>query len=261
MLSASPTIEHLESWARQAGSLLRAGYGQAHTIRHKGRVNLVTEVDHLSEEYLLKQIRRHFPEHTIIAEESGSLAGSPAQCWYIDPLDGTTNYAHGLPFFAVSIAYAEEGVIRLGAIYDPMQDELFSAELDEGAWLNGQPIHCSQVGELIHSLLVTGLPYDLIDTPHNNLDNFTHLTRLTQAVRRMGSAALELCYVAAGRFDGYWEIRLGPWDLAAGMLIARQAGAIVTDLHGSPDVMRPPHAVLAANPHLHAEILKRLNVG
>jgi myo-inositol-1(or 4)-monophosphatase len=259
MKTCSPTIEHLEAWARHAGSLLRAGYGQAHIIENKGVVNLVTEMDHRSEEYLLKQIRRHFPGHAIITEESGSLSGAPETCWYLDPLDGTTNYAHGVPFFSVSIAYAESGQIQLAAVYDPMQDELFSAERGEGAWLNGQPIHVSAVGQLIQSLLVTGFPYDLLDTPQNNLDNFSRLSRLTQGVRRLGSAALDLCYVAAGRLDGYWEIRLSPWDMAAGWLIVTEAGGIVTDLQGSPDVLRPPYATVAANQHLHSIIINLLN--
>jgi myo-inositol-1(or 4)-monophosphatase len=255
----TPTLVELKSWATQAGTILRAGVGQEHSIQHKGTVNLVTEMDHQSEDYLVGEIRRRYPEARIVTEESGLLAGRDSHTWYIDPLDGTTNYAHGLPLFCVSLGYAEHDELKLGAVYDPMRDELFSAEQGQGAWLNDAPLHVSDVHELIQSLLVTGFPYDLVDTPHNNLDNFTRLSRLTQAVRRMGSAALELCYVAAGRFDGYWEIRLGPWDLAAGVLIARQAGAVVTDLQGSPEVMHPPYALLAANPYLHAEILKKLS--
>ena len=258
MEDPSPTIEHLEAWARQAGNMLRSGYGQSHTIRLKGRANLVTEMDHRSEKYLLQMIRRHFPGDAIITEESGSLAGSAEHCWYLDPLDGTTNYAHGLPFFSVSMGYAEHGQMKLAAIYDPIQDELFSAERGEGAWLNGQPIHVSKIGDLQQSLLVTGFPYDLLETPNNNLDNFSKLSRLTQGVRRLGSAALDLCYVAAGRLDGYWEVRLSPWDLAAGWLIVLEAGGVVSDLQGRPDVLHPPYAILAANPALHAELLKAL---
>ncbi len=252
----SPTLFELKSWALQAGTILRAGVGQEHAIRHKGRVNLVTEMDQRSEDYLVREIRSHYPEHCIVAEESGLLSGKDTHCWYIDPLDGTTNYANGLPLFCVSIAYAEHGELKLGAIYDPMQDELFCAEQGGGAWMNDALLHVSDTSELIKSLLVTGFPYDLIDTPRNNLENFTRLTRLSQGVRRLGSAAIDLCYVAAGRLDGYWEMTLGPWDLAAGSLIVREAGGVVTSLEGDPQILQPPYSIVAGNPHIHPQLRK-----
>jgi len=258
-MTARPSLFELKSWALQAGEILRAGFGQEHRIHHKGTVNLVTEMDQRSEDFLLKEIRQHYPDHSILAEESGAMAGLDSHCWYLDPLDGTTNYAHGVPIYAVSIGYAEGGQMQLGVVYDPMQDELFSAEAGGGAWLNDAPLHVSQIGDMIQSLLVTGFPYDLLDTPQNNLENFTRLSRLSQGVRRIGSAAIDLCYVAAGRFDAYWEVRLSPWDLAAGALIVREAGGIVTSLSGSPDLLVPPYSIIAANQPLHPQLIKLLN--
>ena len=253
-----PTLFELKSWALQAGEILRGGIGQKHIIRHKGTVNLVTEMDQRSEDFLVRQIREHYPDHAILAEESGAMAGREAACWYLDPLDGTTNYAHAVPIFCVSIGYAERGQMQLGVVYDPMQDELFSAELGQGAWLNDQPMRVSEIGDLIQSLLVTGFPYDLLETPNNNLDNFTRLSRLSQGVRRIGSAAIDLCYVAAGRFDGYWEIRLSPWDLAAGTLIVREAGGIVTNMDGSSDLLQPPYSIVAGNPKIYPQLIRLL---
>lgn len=250
-----PTLNDLITWAKGAGEILRAGYNETKTIRYKGTVDLVTQYDHLSEEYLLGQIRSHFPQDSIIAEESGLHEGSGGGQWYVDPLDGTVNYAHGLPIFCVSLAYGEDGEVKLGVVYDPLRDECFSAETGKGASLNGQPIHVSPTENLIHSLLVTGFPYDLLDTPNNNLDNFFLFSHKSQAVRRLGSAALDLCYVASSRLDGYWEIRLKPWDVAAGSLIVREAGGVVTGLNGEKDVLQPPCAVLTANQVVHPLML------
>ena len=252
----TPTLFELKSWALQAGEILRSGVGENHRIHHKGTVNLVTEMDQRSEDFLVKEIRGHYPDHKIITEESGLLEGLDSHCWYLDPLDGTTNYAHNLPIFCVSIGYAEHGQLKLGVVYDPMQDEMFSAELGGGAWLDDIPLQVSGISELLQTLLATGFPYDLLDTPQNNLENFTRLSRLSQGVRRMGSAAIDLCYVAAGRLDGYWEIRLSPWDLAAGALIVREAGGIVTTLNGSPDLLDPPYSIVAGNPHIQPQLLK-----
>jgi myo-inositol-1(or 4)-monophosphatase len=254
----TPTLVELKSWATQAGTILRAGVGQEHSIQHKGTVNLVTEMDHQSEDYLVGEIRRRYPEARIVTEESGLLAGRDSHTWYIDPLDGTTNYAHGLPLFCVSLGYAEHDELKLGAVYDPMQDELFSAEQGQGAWLNDAPLHVSGVHELIQSLLVTGFPYDLVDTPHNNLENFTRLTRLSQGVRRLGSAALDLCYVAAGRLDGFWEISLSAWDLAAGALIVREAGGVATSLEGDWNLLKPPYSIVAGNPYIYPQLMELL---
>ncbi|MBN2387592.1 MAG: inositol monophosphatase [Anaerolineales bacterium] len=253
-----PTLEDLQALARGAGQILRAGYEGDHQVDYKGVIDLVTEVDHQSEAYLLEAIQRHFPGQHILAEESGELEGSEAGTWYIDPLDGTVNYAHGVPLFAVSIAFASRGAPDLGVVYDPLRDELFSARRGHGAWLNGRQLRVSSATELGRSLLVTGFPYDTWNSPRNNFDYFARLGKMTQGVRRLGSAALDLCYVAAGRFDGYWELSLMPWDVAAGGLIAEEAGALVTDVDGGPNDLSAKPSVLAATPALHPKILAAL---
>jgi myo-inositol-1(or 4)-monophosphatase len=251
-----PKLSDLEQLARHAGKILRSGYETEHQVSYKGEIDLVTEVDHQSEAYLLGEINKNFPAHQIVSEEAGLVAGNMHEQWLIDPLDGTVNYAHGIPVFCVSIAYAHYGKVELGVVYEPMRDELFSAELGKGAWCNGKPIQCSKVEELKKSLLVTGFPYDIWTTPNNNMAFFEKFSKLTQGVRRFGSAALDLCYVGAGRLEGYWELKLNPWDLAAGTLIAREAGAKVTSLEGSPDLLVPPCSVLAAPPALHEKMME-----
>lgn len=256
-----PTLDMVIELALQAGSLLRFAFGKNHTVRHKGRIDLVTEMDQRCEDLILGQIRKLFPHHTVISEESGLSNGSVDSCWYVDPLDGTTNYAHGLPFFAVSIGFADQDGLKLGAIYDPMRDEYFYAEKGKGAYLNGNPIHVSDADQLVDCLLVTGFPYEVDEVYRWNLENFSRFATRTQSVRRLGSAALDFCYVAAGRVDGYWEVHLKPWDLAAGILIAQEAGAVVTDLNGDSEVMKPPYAHLTAAPKIHPLMLEILNTG
>ena len=256
----TPTLEQIISWARTAGSILRAGLGDEHQITSKGEIDLVTEMDRRSEDYLIGQVRAYFPAHAIVSEEAGSLSGSGtgSACWYIDPLDGTLNYAHGVPIFSVSIAYAEDGVIRLGVVYDPMQDECFCAERGRGAWLNGKPLHVGAQSDLNQAFLVTGFPYDVRQTYFNNIELFGRLMLRAQSVRRLGSTALDLGYIAAGRFDGYWEIRLKPWDLAAGVLIVEEAGGVVTAFDGSPTYLQPPYGIIVSNPVLHPKLLEAL---
>ena len=256
-----PTLSDLKDLARQAGEILRKGYGQPHDVRNKGVIDLVTEVDQRAEAFLLDAIQNQFAGHKVVAEESGVLDGEAGHVWYVDPLDGTVNYAHDIPIFSVSLAYEESGAMQLGVVYDPMRDELFSAQRGKGAWLNGQPIQVSDTADLAKSLLVTGFPYDTWDNPDNNLDNFARFSKRTRGVRRLGAAALDLCYVAAGRFDGYWEIRLQPWDVAAGGLIVAEAGGVVTNLHGEGDYLSPPQSVLAANAEMHALMLAVLGEG
>ena len=253
-----PNLSDLEQLARQAGEILRAGYAREHQVDYKGVIDLVTEVDHQSETYILSEIQKRFPGHAILAEESGSLQGASEHLWHIDPLDGTVNYAHGIPIFCVSIGYALNGVTRLGAVFDPMRDECFSAQRGSGACLNGKPLHVSAVNQLVRSLLVTGFPYDTWNTSKDNFINFVHFAKMTQGVRRLGSAALDLCYVAAGRFDGFWELSLNAWDVAAGGLIAEEAGAIVTSVDGSSDYISKPQSILAATPGLHPLMLAEL---
>lgn len=251
-----PSLSDVESLARQAGEILRAGYGKNHQVTFKGEIDLVTEIDRQSETFLLSEIQRQYPLHAVVAEESGGIAGQACCKWYIDPLDGTVNFAHGIPIFSVSIAYAQNGSIILGVVYDPLRDECFSAQAGKGAWLNGKSIHISHAQELEQSLLVTGFPYDIRTNPQTNLDLFTKFSLISQGVRRLGSAALDLCYVATGRFDGYWEMRLSPWDLAAGALIAQESGARVSDLKGGQDFLQPPYSILAATPGVHTQMLQ-----
>lgn len=254
-----PTLSEMERLAREAGAILRAGYSKEHEVRYKGVIDLVTEVDHQSEAFLLGEVQRNHPDHHILAEESGIIQGNNEHIWYIDPLDGTVNYAHHIPIFAVSIAYAFKGELTLGAVYDPMRDEMFTAERGKGAFLNGEPLHASTVNDLQRSLLVTGFPYDAWNTEFDNFANFVHFGKLTQGVRRLGSAALDLSYVAAGRFDGFWEISLKPWDVAAGGLICREAGATITNLKADADFISSPQSVVASAPGIHARILQELS--
>jgi len=254
-----PNIEFLEKLARAAGEILHAGYQREHQVKYKGVIDLVTEVDHQSEAYLIGQIRSAYSGHYILAEESGVNAGDRDHVWYIDPLDGTVNYAHHIPIFCVAIAYAMRGSVKLGAVYDPMRRELFLAERGKGATLNGKPIDCSDVTELQKSLLVTGFPYNAWNTPQDNFDNFVRLSKRTQGVRRLGSAALDCCYVGAGRLDGFWEISLNAWDVAAAGLIAEEAGARVTNARGEPDYLSTPQSIVASAPGIHQQILDVLN--
>jgi myo-inositol-1(or 4)-monophosphatase len=256
-----PNIDQISGWARHAGQILKKGFGKEHQIGHKGLIDLVTEMDHRSEDYLLGEVSRAYPEHAIFSEEAGHVGGQSKAVWYIDPLDGTINYAHGLPIYCVSIALRQDDDMQLAVIYDPMQDELYTAERGKGAFLNGHPIHVSNTKELIKSLLVTGFPYDIQTTPRNNLDHYAYFAKRTQGVRRLGSAALDLCYVAAGRFDGYWELGIMPWDIAAGLLIVQEAGGTISDLKGGREYFQPPHALVAAAPAIHPLILEGLDQG
>ncbi|MBI5380256.1 MAG: inositol monophosphatase [Nitrospirae bacterium] len=246
--------------ARETGALLRRRLGRAQRVTFKGAVDLVTESDHLAEALLVRRIRRVFPDHAILTEERPELATGSSYRWILDPLDGTTNYAHGYPCFAVSIALEARGRVVLGVVYDPMREELFLAEEGKGATCNGRRIRVSGERNLSRSLLVTGFAYDVRESPDNNLDHFARFTLKAQGVRRTGSAALDLCYVAAGRFDGFWELKLQPWDTAAGMLIVRMAGGRVTDFAGRPFRQGEP-TIIASNGRLHRAMLGILAPG
>lgn len=254
-----PTLEWIESLARQAGEILRAGLITGYSVHHKGVIDLVTEMDHRSEDFLIGAVRQRFPDHRIISEEAGSLAGVSTGLWHIDPLDGTVNYAHGLPIFCVSIAYEEDGQAQLGVVYVPLLDEMFSAERGKGATLNGKPIHVSQETSLDQSLLATGFPYDVRTRPDNNLNHVGYFSLCTQGVRRLGAAAVDCCYVACGRLDGYWELIVKSYDVAAGGLIAEEAGAAVTTIQGSPQYLAYETSILAAPPVIHRQMLPEFN--
>jgi myo-inositol-1(or 4)-monophosphatase len=247
--------------ARRASRILCQGFGTRVRVEHKGLVDLVTEYDRRSEEMILSEIKRVFPEDRIWAEESGINAASGERTWYVDPLDGTTNYAHGLPIFAVSVALSDREGLRLGVIFDPTRGECFWGERGRGAYLNEDRLHVSEVMDLGESLLVTGFPYDIRSNPENNLDNYARFAVRSLGVRRLGSATLDLAYVAAGRLDGFWELRLSPWDVAAGSLLIREAGGEVTDVNGGPEVLTASTSILAANPRLHSRMLEILRRG
>ncbi len=241
--------------AKAAGKILLEGFGSAVRVEHKRReIDLVTEFDRRSEGCILEKIHKAFPHHRFLAEESGLSGAGETPLWLVDPLDGTTNFAHGLPIFSVSIALREGGRTRLGVVYDPTRKECFWAERGKGAYCNEARLRVTDTDELGKSLLVTGFPYDAWTNPNNNLDHFAHFSERSRGVRRLGSAALDLAYVAAGRFDGYWEMRLAPWDVAAGGLIAEEAGALLTAMDGENDYMTESPSLIAANPILHAKM-------
>jgi myo-inositol-1(or 4)-monophosphatase len=241
-----------------AGAILREGYGRAHTPERKGRIDLVTEYDRRSERLVLERLRQRFPDHAILAEESGAHAGGAAAepdavRWLVDPLDGTTNFAHNYPFFCVSIAAESGGRLVAGAVYDPVRDELFAAAAGHGATLNGRAIHVSDIARVEDALLVTGFPYDVRERPERALVPFEAFLVRAQAIRRDGSAALNLCYVACGRFEGFWEASLSPWDVAAGALVVREAGGRVTAYDGR-EFRLDGRQVLASNGAVHEEM-------
>jgi len=241
--------------ARDAGELLRARFGKIIRIDYKGEINLVTEADLESERIIVTLLEEHFPHHTIIAEEGGGKRGEAPYQWFIDPLDGTTNYAHGLPIFSISIALAAQDELLMGIVYDPLRDELFFARKGKGAFLNGTPISVSHIASMDKSLLATGFPYDARESKDNNVNFFSSFVRHAQAIRRCGSAALDLAYVAAGRFDGFWEIKLKPWDVAAGALMVREAGGVISNFSGNT-LLTDPREILASNSKIHSAMVE-----
>ncbi|HSA77324.1 MAG TPA: inositol monophosphatase family protein [Nitrospirota bacterium] len=243
--------------ARRAGNILRENLHGIREISYKGDINLVTEMDMRSERAVVETILASFPGHGIIAEEETCIRNESGYRWIIDPLDGTTNYAHGYPCFSVSIALEHEGEVIAGVVYDPMRDELFTARKGKGAALNGRPIRVTAVDTLIKSLLATGFPYDRKESEKNNMDYFHDLLMASQEVRRDGSAALDLCYVACGRFDGFWELKLKPWDVAAGSLIVSEAGGMVSDFSGLRFNIHDGE-VLASNGSIHRKMIEVL---
>jgi myo-inositol-1(or 4)-monophosphatase len=243
--------------AKESGKIQLEWLGKDKKVELKGEINLVTEVDMICEGRIIEIIKKAFPEHNILTEETPMPEGSSPYRWIIDPLDGTTNYAHGYPFFCTSIALELEGKIVSGAIYDPLLDELYTAQQGEGAFLNGERIAVSETERLTEALICTGFPYDLRESAVNNLDHFNRFIMEARAVRRDGSAALDLCYVAAGRFDGFWELKLNPWDVTAGALIVEEAGGVVTDFSGGP-LDSYGQETLASNGRIHGVMVRVL---
>jgi myo-inositol-1(or 4)-monophosphatase len=247
------------SVARDAGNILVDKLGRALRVSNKGAIDLVTEADLASEKLIIERIRSHYPRHAILAEESGASNNNSDDSaaewkWIIDPLDGTTNYAHGYPCFCVSIGVERAGKLELGVVYDPMRNEMFAAERGGGATLNDRPMRVSDVEELSRAMVCTGFPYDVRERPDFARD-FSNFTMHAQAVRRDGSAALDLAYVACGRFDGFWEDGLKPWDIAAGVLLIAEAGGSVTDFQGGAlDIYSP--RVLVSNGLVHQSMMQ-----
>jgi myo-inositol-1(or 4)-monophosphatase len=248
--------------ARDAGRILIERFGRIKQITNKGEIDLVTEADLAAERFIIERIKSHYPRHAILAEEAEASGikheGSGEFKWIIDPLDGTTNYAHGYPAFCVSVALERAGRIELGVIYDPLRDETFAAERGLGATLNGRRIRVSEVEELNNAMLCTGFPYNVREM-EDFARHFYNFIMHAQAVRRDGSAALDLAYVACGRFDGFWEEGLRPWDVAAGVLLIEEAGGRVSYYDGSPfKIYTPP--ILASNRLIHDAMMRVLQM-
>ncbi len=247
-------VAFAEETARGAGAILRRNWGRKQSVHFKGEINLVTDVDRESEAYIIRRIRSSFPDHGILSEESAEIT-APSSCrWVVDPLDGTTNYAHNYPCFCVSIALEIGGELIAGAVFDPILGESYTASAGGGAFLNGDPIRVSSIADLRRSLLSTGFAYDVRTSADNNFKFFREFVFAGQAIRRDGSAALDLCYLACGRFDGFWELKLKPWDTAAGLLILQEAGGMATRLDGSAyDIGRPD--IVASNGLIHQQMI------
>jgi myo-inositol-1(or 4)-monophosphatase len=244
----------VEGIAREAGAVLMDGYGNVRQIQQKGVIDLVTEFDKRSEEVIISSMEKEFPEHAILAEESGRNRTISEFQWVIDPLDGTTNFAHGIPIFSVSIGLLKNNSPILGVVYDPFRHEMFSAELGSGAFLNQRRIHVSSQTDLGQAVISTGFPYDLRTNPRNNLAQFSQFQLRTQAVRHLGSAALDCAWTAMGRLDGYWEFGVKPWDVGAGALLVREAGGRVTSVDEAEDFLSS-ESILVSNSSLHGQML------
>jgi len=243
--------------AKEAGKILLKNLKKTKDVSYKGKFNLVTNVDRQSQIKIIDIIHRFFPEHGILAEEKGGFLDkkdSPYQ-WLIDPLDGTTNYAHGYPCFCVSIALEKEGEIIIGVVYNPVLDELFFSQKGKGAFLNGGKISTSKTKQISRSLLATGFPYNRGKQLVYHLNQFRDFMKYCHGIRRDGSAALNLCYLAMGRFDGFWEVNLSPWDTAAGSLLVKEAGGYLTNFSGNP-FTHHGQEILATNGLIHQEMLK-----
>jgi myo-inositol-1(or 4)-monophosphatase len=249
-----------ETIARRAGAIVMEGFGRACQVWQKGTIDFVTEFDRRSEDLIVSALQKEFPEHAILAEETGLHPRTSEYQWVVDPIDGTTNFAHGFPVFAISLGLLRGSAPVAGVVYDPLHEELFAAELGQGATLNGRPIHVSSQASLGQALLATGFAYDIRTNPRNNLAPFGHFMLRTQGVRRLGSAALDCAWTAAGRLDGYWEFHIKPWDIAAGGLIVREAGGRTTSADGDEDFM-PTGTIVTSNALLHEQMLRVLREG
>lgn len=248
-------IEGIIQISKEAGELIRNAFGKAHSIEFKtNELNLVTETDKASEKLITDFIRKKYPSHGILAEEGSEANRSAEYLWVIDPLDGTTNFAHGLPIFSVSIGLQKNGETIAGVVYDVMRDIVYSTEKNSGSFENGRRLQVSKNENLGHSMLVTGFPYDVKDNPDKAYERFIEFLKHARAIRRLGSAAIDFCYVANGAFDGFWEVSLHPWDLCAGKLIVEEAGGLVTDFDGNKiDIYSK--RILGTNGSIHQKMI------
>ncbi len=251
-------VNDLINIAKEAGVIIRKGFGKKNKIEFKtNETNLVTEIDKASEKLIADFIKKKYPSHGILAEEGGAIKKGSEYLWVIDPLDGTTNFAHGLPVFSVSIGLQKNKETIAGVVYDVMFDIVYSAEKGSGSFANDERISVSKNGIIGRSVLATGFPYNVFDNPDNLLEKFTAMTKLARGVRRLGSAALDLCYIAKGVFDGYWEMNLNPWDICAGILLVEEAGGTVSDFNNQPiDIYTKK--ILATNGLIHQKMLEIL---
>ncbi len=255
----SKQLDFAMELAREAGEIILDGYRRPVDVKYKGEIDLLTATDQASEAHIIERIRREWPEDSILAEEAGAQPGQGERRWFVDPLDGTTNFAHKYPYFCVSLGLAEKDRMILGVVYDPIRKELFAAARDGGATLNGERIKVSREKQLARSLLATGFPYDRQERK-KQVTHFKNYIDVSQAVRRDGAAALDLAYLACGRFDGFWEHSLHPWDTAAGIVIVQEAGGQVTDFSGgefNPLLVE----IIASNGHIHAQMLDVIRQG
>jgi len=243
--------------AKNAGKYIQGARRNLVKVDHKGRADLVTNVDKTSEQMIVSHILNRFPDHAILAEENQHTDSQSEYVWVIDPLDGTTNYVHGYQHYAVSIALQQKNKTIVGVVYNPWQDELYTAVRGKGAFLNDEPIHVSETGNLSDSMVATGIPYEIGESWHRSMQLFQRFYAVTHGVRRDGSAALDLCYVAAGRFDGFWEFELHPWDVAAGILIVQEAGGIATNLDSQASGIHDTF-ILGTNPKIHPQMLQTI---
>ncbi len=251
-------LEFLIPTVREVGRMLLQSLGNAQSIQFKGRANLVTEMDRRSEEHLIRAIRAEYADHAILSEEAGALPGAAGQPeWILDPLDGTTNYVHGLPYFCIALALRQGPQLQAGMVYNPYVDELYWAEHGGGAFMNGRPLRVSATPVLDDALLTTGFPSDPSRAPDSNIEHFLALMPATRAIRRLGSASLDLCHVAAGRLDGFWQPTLPVWDVAPGAVIVEEAGGQVTDFAGNAGVYEG--SIAASNSRIHAALIALLH--
>ncbi len=252
-------LQKIINISKEAGEIIRTGFKTNFSVKFKtNESNLVTSIDEASEKCIINFIKKEFPTHGILTEESGNVKTGGDYLWVIDPLDGTSNFAHGLPLFSVSIGVQYKGVTTYGVIYDVMRDVVYSAKKNCGAFENGVQLQVSANDNINRSFLVTGFPYDLKENPDDTIQKFNTMLLNSRAVRRLGSAAIDMCYVASGVFDGFWEVYLHPWDIAAGMLLIEEAGGIVTDFNNLPiDIYSKQ--ILATNRLVHNKMLELLN--